>query len=485
MLNVHALKRFHLVGIGGINMSAVAKLLAKSGTSVTGSDLADSDAIKELRNLGIKIAIGPHDERNVPEDCQIVIHTSASREDNPEREAAFHRHLPDVSNFEFLGEWFKDKKIILVTGTHGKSTTTALLAAMCIQANLDPIVIIGSRLPNWPDANLRIGQSDLVIIEGDEYAKHFLSFHPSGLIINNIELDHTDIFADLDDVRHAFERLLRQTKKDATVVVNGESAEAMKAVKSIKLHGFKTITFGRRETVKLQSEAYDAMMENARVADATEVKIKYGAEDWNLKISLMGVHNAMNVTAAAVMAKELGASAEAIQKAVAGFKGLWRRMEFLGERAGAMVFSDYGHHPTAVRETLVGIKQAYPDKRVVLCFQPHHKNRTKHLFEEFAACFDQADILVLCEIYDVAGRDAAEDADVNSQKLLEAIKVKSPKLTAEYAPNPEAAVKQTFALLKPGDLCVFMGAGDIDAYLRSELEVASAIPPVAVGDHLP
>ena len=477
MLNVHVLKRFHLVGIGGINMSAVAKLLARSGITITGSDLADSEAIAELKSLGIKIAIGPHDERNVPEDCQMVIHTSASKEENPERQAAIHRHLSDISNFEFLGEWFKDKKIILVTGTHGKSTTTALLGQMCVKSNLDPTVIIGSRVPGWPDANLRVGKSDLVIIEGDEYAKHFLSFHPAGLIINNIELDHTDVFADLDDVRHAFERLLRQTKKDAVVVVNGESVEAMKAVKSIKLHGFKTITFGRRETVKLQSEAHDAMMESSRVKDATEIKIKFGIEDWNLKTSLMGTYNAMNVTAAAVMAKELGASSEAIQQATLDFKGIWRRMELLGERGGAKVFSDYGHHPTAVRESLTAVKQAYPDKRIVLCFQPHHKNRTKHLFDEFLNCFDQADALVLCEIYDVAGRDAAEDADVTSVMLLDAIKAKSPKIKAEYAPDPTAAIKQTFALLKPGDFCIFMGAGNLDAYLRNEL----ALTPAAAG----
>lgn len=469
-MNVHAWKRVHLVGIGGINMSAVAKLLSQSGIAVTGSDDHETPMATELIQHGFKIVIGPYDERNVPDDCQAVIHTSAAKEDNPERVAAKHRNLPDITNFEFLGEWFKDKEVILVTGTHGKSTTTALLAEMCIQANLDPTVIIGSRLSNWPDVNLRMGKSNLVIIEGDEYAKHFLSFHPSGLIINNIELDHTDVFVDLDDVRHAFERLLRQTKKGAIVVVNGESVEAMKAVTSIKLHELKTITFGRQETAKLQSQAFNAMVESARVKDVTEVKIKYGAEDWNLQTVLMGSFNAMNVTAAAVMAKQLGASLEAIQQAVVNFKGIWRRMELLGEQNGALIFSDYGHHPTAVRETLAAVKQAYPDKRLVLCFQPHHKNRTKHLFDQFISCFNQADILVLCEIYDVPGRSAAEDADVTSTKLLEAVKAQNSKLVSEYAPDPQSAIKQTFALLKPGGVCVFMGAGDIDAHLREQIQ---------------
>ncbi len=470
-MNVHAWKRIHLVGIGGINMSAVAKLLLASGATLTGSDLSESDNTNELKTKGIKIAIGPHDERNVPADCQALIHTSASRVDNPERVAAKNRNLPDISNFEFLGEWFKDKDVVLVTGTHGKSTTTALLGSICSAAGLDPTVIIGSKVAGWPDSNLRIGQSNLVIIEGDEYAKHFLSFHPKALIINNIELDHTDVFKDLDDVRHTFERLLRQTKHEAVIVVNGESEEVMKAVRTIKMHEMKVIRFGRKETIKLPSQAYEAIMNYNRGANVTNITIKYSGSERLLQTPLIGGFNAMNVVAAAVMAKELGAKDETIESAVKDFKGIWRRMELVGEQAGAPIYSDYGHHPTAVRETLTAVKQAFPDKRIVLCFQPHHKNRTKHLFDELVTCFDQADALVLCEIYDVPGRSAPEDADMTSQKLLEAIKAKNSKLASEYAPDPAAAIKQTFALLKPGDICIIMGAGDIDAVLREQMKI--------------
>lgn len=466
MLNVHTLKRIHLVGIGGISMSAVAKLLVHSGVSVTGSDVAESVITNELQSKGIKVAIGPHDERNVTDDCQAIIHTSAAGEDNPERIAAKGRHLPDLSNFEFLGEWFKEKKIILVTGTHGKSTTTALLGEMCIRGGLDPTVIIGSRVPDWPDANLRIGKSEIVIIEGDEYARHFLDFHPSALIINNIELDHTDIFKDVDDMRHTFERLLRQTKKGATVVVNGESEQAMKAVESIKLHDMKVVKFGRSSTVKLKSQSYDAMMESSHGTKGMEIKINFGAEKWKLESTLFGDFNAMNITAAAVLASELGAASEAIWTAVKEFRGIWRRMEFVGKFNGALVYSDYGHHPTAVRETLAGVKQAFPDNRIVLCFQPHHKNRTKHLFDDFISCFDLADALILCEIYEVAGRSAQEDADMSSLKLIDAMKGVTRCLQVEYAPDPDSAIKKTFELLQPNDICIIMGAGNIDTSLR-------------------
>lgn len=486
MYKVHAWKRIHLVGIGGINMSAVAKLLLASGAALTGSDLAASEFTDELKAKGVKIAIGPHDERNVQADCQAVIHTSASREDNPECLAAKHRHLPDISNFEFLGEWFIDKDVVLVTGTHGKSTTTALLGSICTVVGLDPTIVIGSKVAAWPDANLRIGQSNWVIIEGDEYAKHFLSFHPTALIINNIELDHTDVFKDMEDVRHTFERLLRQTKRGAVVVANGESEEVMKAVRTIKMHEMKVIRFGRQETIKLPSQAYEAVMNYNRGPNVTNISIKYNGSERLLQTPLIGGFNAMNITAAAVMAKELGVKDEAIESAVKDFKGLWRRMELIGEQAGVPVYSDYGHHPTAVRETLAAIKQAFPDKRIVLCFQPHHKNRTKHLFDELAICFDQADVLVLCEIYDVPGRSAPEDADMTSQKLLAAVdshlsSADSQRTTddrrlkiTEYAADPEAAVKQTFALLKPGDICIVMGAGDIDAHLREQMQKAKS-----------
>jgi UDP-N-acetylmuramate--alanine ligase len=479
MLKVHAWQRVHLVGIGGINMSAVAKLLLAAGAKVTGSDIAETDITKELAAKGVTIDIGPHDERHVPADCQAVIHTSAAPTNNPERIAAKNRHLPDVSNFEWLGAWFKEGyRVVLVTGTHGKSTTTALLGNMCIQAGLDPTVIVGSRLADWPDANLRLGKSDLVIIEGDEYATHFLEFHPAGLIVNNIELDHTDIFRDLDDMRHAFERLLRQTKHGSPVVVNGESAEAMKAVAAVKLHTMKIIRFGRRETIPFPSQAYEAITDPVLTGNERKIGLEFAGGKMELKTRLMGSFNAMNITAAAVMAKELGASDQAIAQAVEGFKGLWRRMEPVGEVNGAQVYSDYGHHPTAVRETLTAARLAFPDKRLVLCFQPHHKNRTRHLFDGFLTCFDQADVLVLCEIYDVAGRSASEDSDVTSQGLLEAIRNKAPDPEAlaprrlglmEYAPDPAAAVARTLALLEAGDVCIVMGAGDIDSALRNQL----------------
>ena len=482
MLNVKTWKRVHLIGIGGINMSAVAKLLVKAGTKVTGSDVKASEFTEQLEKLGVKIAIGPHDERNVPSDCQGVVHTSAAPDDNPERLAAKNRNLPDITNFEWLGSWFKGKEVVLVTGTHGKSTTTALLGQMCIAGGLDPTVVVGSKMPDWPDQNLRIGSSDLIIIEGDEYARHFLEFSPTALIVNNIELDHTDVYKDIDDIRKTFEKLFHQTKRSGTVVANGESEQVRLALKQfISTKLLKPIFFGtvaRPASHVPGSPKIEGDFEAETLIEwrdgMTSVAIKRADWSINLISPLMGRHNGMNVAAAALMAHALGVKDDAIQKTASEFKGIWRRMELLGERDGVKIFSDYGHHPTAVRANIDALRQAFPDKRLVLCFQPHHKNRTKQLFDDFTTCFDRADVLVLCEIYDVPGRSADEDADMTSQKLLDEINnvqrtsynVQRTLKQSEYAADPAAAVKRTLEILKPGDVCVFMGAGDMDAEVR-------------------
>jgi UDP-N-acetylmuramate--alanine ligase len=468
MKNIHAWKNVHLIGIGGINMSAVAKILLKAGVTVTGSDIYASEITKEMEDLGIKVTIGPNDERNVPDNCDGVIHTSAAPETNPERVAAKNRHITDINNFQWMGAWFKSSRTIVVTGTHGKSTVTSLLGMMCVEAGLDPTVIVGSKIPGWKDHNLRLGNSDLVIVEGDEYAKHFLEFHPEAVIINNMELDHTDVYADIDELRQTFERLIRQTKIGATIIANGEFEQIRSALKA------------QIVTRKLDAQYFGRDSKNDHKVSVTwkegmlHVTIKSKDNELNLTSNLIGTYNGLNLAAAALMARHLGVGDEAIQKVAETFPGIWRRMELVDEKNGVSIYSDYGHHPSAVSSVIAAVREAYPEKRLVLCFQPHHKNRTKHLWSDFVTCFDRADALILCEIYDVAGRAASEDADITSVKLLAEVKARDiarPLEYMEYAPDPESAVTQTLKLLKDGDICIFMGAGDIDSALRNNLTV--------------
>lgn len=457
-------------------MSAVAKILLKAGATATGSDVHESEITKEMEGLGIKVSIGPHDERNVPEKCDGVIHTSAAPDTNPERIAAKNRNITDINNFEWMGAWFKSSRTVVVTGTHGKSTVTSLLGMMCIEAGLDPTVVVGSKIPGWKDHNLHLGNSDLVIVEGDEYAKHFLEFHPEAIIINNLELDHTDVYANIDELRKTFERLIRQIKIGATIVANAEFEQVIEAIKplivtqKLKVNYFSRPNRYADKGLKFKDENIVKSEVGIEWKDEKlHVALKTGDDELKITSRLIGDYNGLNLASAALMARHLGASDEAIKKVAESFPGIWRRMELIGERNSVKIFSDYGHHPSAVTSVISAVHDAYPDKRLVLCFQPHHKNRTKHLWQDFVTCFDRADALVLCEIYDVVGRAAPEDADVTSQKLLQEIKARDitrPLEHMEYAPDPASAINQTLKLIKPGDICIVMGAGDIDTALR-------------------
>lgn len=467
-MEIKDIKAAHLVGIGGINMAAVAKLLLARGVRVTGSDMAENEQVGILRNKGIGIAVG-HDAKNVPEKCDVLIHTSAAPETNPERIEARQRGIPEMTNFRFLGEWTADQKVVLVTGTHGKSTTTAMLGAMLQAAGLDPTVILGSKLPDWPDGNLRLGKSDLWVIEGDEYARHFLEFKPYAALINNIELDHVDVYPSLDDYRNAFAEMLGKIQDGGILAANFGDENVARLLRE---HEAGLIGRGVR-VVKFASTSDEADAWTVEFDDADGglgLRLKKGNEEFRFVLRVHGSHNAMNAAGAALLALELGAAEDAVCQALADFNGIWRRFERLGELDGVFWYTDYAHHPTAVAATLAAAREAYPSKRIVACFQPHHRNRTRNLFAEFIPSADAADVLVLCEIYDVKGRDATEDAEMSSRLLVDAIRKhdaeRGVSRLVEYAPDPAAAVVKTKELSQSGDAVIIMGAGDIDDAVR-------------------
>ncbi|MFA5185614.1 MAG: UDP-N-acetylmuramate--L-alanine ligase [Patescibacteria group bacterium] len=465
-MEIRNIKAAHFIGIGGINMSAVAKLLLTNGVKVSGSDMAENEQTKILKDRGATIIFG-HAAANVPADAEVVIHTSAAPESNPERVEAKRRGIPEMTNFRFLGDWFKENKTIVVTGTHGKSTTTAMLGLALEKARFDPTVIVGSKVPGFADGNLKIGSSEYFVVEGDEYARHFLEFEPFGAIINNIELDHTDIYPTLAIYVDAFREMLSKIKDGGVVVANVGDANVAKLILS--------------EADKLAAKHVRVIGYNGQ--DENSWKIVYGKKDdamgfelakqnvnYRFNLRLPGTHNAINAAGAALMALQFGAPYHLIAEALEGFIGIWRRFESLGEINGAKVFSDYGHHPTAVSSTLAAAREVFPQSRIVLCFQPHHRNRTRNLFADFVPSFDGADVLVLCEIYDVKGRDAAEDAEVSSKQLVAAVMLRDAEnkrqRIVEFAPDPASAVVRTKALLQSGDTVIIMGAGDIDDEIR-------------------
>ncbi len=482
-MNIREIKSAHFVGIGGINISAVAKLLLAQGVRVSGSDQAENEQVRFLRERGAKVAIG-HSAENVPADAEVLIHTSAAPENNPEREEARRRGIPEMTNFRFLGEWFNDEKTILVTGTHGKSTTTGMLALMLIEAGFDPNVILGSKLPQFVDGNLRLSTkhevrgTNMFVIEGDEYARHFLEFQPYATLINNIELDHTDIYPTLEIYVDAFRELLDKMKDGGILVVNIGDERVFgllrKMQEVLKARRINVVTF--TDDADVEKAARDAGFSPWKVShsaadDSTEMQLSKDGVTYRFFLRVHGSHNALDAAGASLLALQLGAPYEKIAAALDRFTGIWRRFESLGEMNGAKVYSDYGHHPTAVAATLSAARELYPDSRLVLCFQPHHRNRTKNLFQDFVPSFDLADALVLCEIYDVAGRDASEDADVSSRQLVDAIKERDEERgverLVEFAADPESSIRRVKDLAKPGDVVIIMGAGDIDDAIRA------------------
>lgn len=453
----------HLIGIGGIHMSAVAKLLKHAGIAVSGSDVAESAMTQELLKRGIPVMIG-HAANRVPPETDLVVYSSAVPASNPERVEAERRNIRQQTNFEFLGEWTKEAQTIVVTGTHGKSTTTAMLSLMLLQGKKNPSVVIGSRVPFFADGNIRFGSDDLYVLEGDEYARHFLSFHPYGLIINNIELDHTDIFPTIESLVDTFRELLRQVRDNGFVVANADDprvetliGEERESLQARGIHIFK-FGFGAHADVGITDYA-------SKPGEQVFVLRDERGTLTRLSLLVPGRMNVMNAAAAAAMAMHLGISIEDVRKALTTYRGIWRRFEKVGERDGITVISDYGHHPTAVRVNLDASKSFFPGKRIILCYQPHHRNRTKALFADFISAFDKADAVILVEIYDVAGRDASPDQDVSSRDLQEAVLKhdadRGVNRPVEYASTPTDALGLLRRWRKTNDLIIVMGAGDI------------------------
>lgn len=446
-------------------MSAVAKLLIASGVRVSGSDLSSNEQT-EILKARADIKIGEASE-HIPADCELIIYTSAAPATNKERMAGAERKIPELTNFAFLGEWFLNAKTIMVAGTHGKSTATAMLGLILEKAKLDPTVVVGSKVPAFAEGNLRLGSSDLFVIEGDEYARHFLEFHPHGLILNNLELDHVDVYKDIDSIKETFSELISQVKDNGIIVANAGDkniADLMEAERgALANRGVRVILFGAEEAGawKVTSRQED---------EFRTVTIEKPGVTYRFNLSVPGNFNAFNASGAVLMAEALGVSYPDAGFALQTFKGIWRRFEFLGEVNGAKIYSDYGHHPTAVSETLKAARESFPERKILMCFQPHHRNRTKSLFLDFVPSFDLANELVLAEIYDVAGRDNKEDEKISSRDLADAVvrhdADRGVKRNIEFAESPLAGATRIIEMAKPGDVVICMGAGDIDAEIR-------------------
>jgi UDP-N-acetylmuramate--alanine ligase len=461
-------KHVHLIGIGGIHVGAVAKLLSANGVMISGSDAVDHDLVRELRDAGFKIAIGHHAD-NIPDLAEAVVFSHAVREDNPELIEAKHRGIPTIDTHAFLGMMFEEAKQIVVTGTHGKSTTTSMLGVALSAIGESPTVVVGTKVPSFADGNVRVGREDLLVVEGDEYRCHLLSYQPTILIVTNIEYDHPDAFPTVDSYIGLFRDALEHVRDNGAIIYSTDDRESVKLIQEARqrlgIRGIRVIGLGSKGQVTISEPTSDR--------DGWTTELRIGAsEALQLHLMIPGAMNARNAVMA-LLASSVLCTEERLDdlvESLATFPGCWRRFERVGTLNGAIIISDYGHHPTEISETLKAAKLAYPDRRVILCFQPHHRNRTRGLFNDFIPSFDLADVLLLEEIYDVPGRELPEDAGISSSQLVTAVKERDAGFGrdrhVEFIPDLETAEKAIRDIATPQDLIIVMGAGTIDGVAR-------------------
>jgi len=458
----------HFVGIGGIGMSGIAEILHNLGYAVQGSDIADNANVKRLRGLGIAIAIG-HEAANLGE-AQVVVISSAVKPDNPEVAAARARLIPVVRRAEMLGELMRLKWAIAVAGTHGKTTTTSMVAAMLDAAGLDPTVINGGII-NAYGTNARLGQGEWMVVEADESDGTFLKLPSTIAVVTNIDPEHLDHWGSFERLKDGFESFVENIPFYGFAVLCIDHPEVQAMIPRVSDRRIVTYGLSPQADVRALSirsgsggTAFDAV-----IADRAGGPARHLAD---LRLPMFGDHNVQNALAAIAIAHEMAFDEDAIRKALAGFSGVKRRFTRTGEAQGITVIDDYGHHPVEIAAVLKAARKATAGS-VIAVVQPHRYTRLINLFEDFCTCFNDADCVVVAEVY-AAGESPIEGASRDS--LVEGLRAHGHRKVMALA-KPDELAPLVRRIGKPGDLVVCLGAGNITAWanaLPGELEKLGA-----------
>lgn len=436
-------KSIHLVGIGGVSMSALAELLLHLGAKVTGSDRAQSEVTERLTSLGAAITYA-HLPENV-EDADLVIRTAAVHDDNPEIAHARELGIPVLERAQAWGSIMTAyRNAICVAGTHGKTTTTSMLTLIGMQCGVDPTVMVGSNLPAI-GGTLRIGAHDCFIAESCEYTNSFLSFHPTVAVVLNVDADHLDFFKDIDDIIHSFHRFCELVPENGAIVVNHDSANALKSVSGIDR---TCITFGSTP----EADIYPENVTDRHGYYSFDV-MHHGKLFTHVDLSVPGYHNMLNALASCAVCLFLGLDAAASSEGLKQFTGSSRRFQLTGHTAsGAMVIDDYAHHPTEMKATLKTAREMDYD-RIICVFQPHTYSRTKALLPEFIDALKLCDKAILADIY--AAREQ-NTYGISSKDIADALD------SGEYYDSFDKIEARLLEIAKPGDLIITMGAGNVN-----------------------
>ncbi len=442
------LGRVHFVGIGGIGMSGIAEVLLTLGYQITGSDLADNDTTRRLRELGAEVFFG-HDAAHVGADTSVVVISSAVAASNPEVVQARARRVPVIPRAEMLAELMRVKCAVGVAGAHGKTTTTSLVAAVMSAGELDPTLVIGGRLKSLGGTNARLGRSRYMVVEADESDGSFLLLRPTVAVVTNIDREHMNHYGTMENLRAAYVAYINAVPFYGQAVLCLDCPEIAALLPQIRK---PYVTYGTSMDADLRAEN----IEFHGLASSFDV-VARGKALGRVRVAMPGEHAVRNALAAMAVGMDFGLAFERCADALASFEGILRRFEIKGEAAGITVVDDYGHHPTEIRATLKAARLGYPGRRVVAVFQPHRYSRLADLFDLFASCFDDADTVVLTDVY-AAGEQPIDGFDGPSLARA-AGGVHRGEVVFEAAGADLA--ERVAARLRDGDLVVTLGAGDV------------------------
>lgn len=449
----------HFMGIGGAGMCALAELVLRSGGRVSGCDLKKSPTLSDLERLGARIEVG-HDAAHLAGAAALVV-TSAVPRTHPEIVAARESGIPTLKRAEALGSWVAQGTVVAIAGTHGKTSTTAMATEALAVAGRDPTGVVGGRVGGW-EGNLRFGRSSLFVVEADEYDRSFLHLAPDVAVVTNVEPDHLDVYGDYAGVRAAFVDFVRRARRGGRVVLCADDAGAASLVPVV---GRAAYTYGTAPGAMLRATDVSVRPNGARCTVFEE-----GRRVGILALSRGGRHSLLNALGAAGAARALGAEWSAILQGLAGFRGVGRRFEILGEVAGVTVVDDYAHHPTEIRATLAQARAVHPGARLVAVFQPHLYSRTRDFTVEFGSALAGADVVWVTDVF--PAREApipgvSGEIVANAARRAGATEV---RYHASLATLADALLED----LRPGDVVITLGAGSIESLgprLLERLEV--------------
>lgn len=443
-----SVKKIHFVGIGGIGMSGIAEILLSQGFEVSGSDIAESQNTNYLSNLGIEIFIG-HRAENVA-SAEVVVYSSAIKpKENVETCEANRLGIPLIRRAEMLAEVSRLNYCAAVAGTHGKTTTTSMLGLILIKAGIDPTVIVGGRLRDFGGTNARLGKGQWTLVEADEYDRSFLQLLPTVSIINNVEPEHLDIYEDFNDIKSTFTEFANKVPFYGFVAVCLDDDGVKDILARINK---KIITFGlsRQCDMRADKVIFDGSGSSCEVYWQRK---KLG----KLSISIPGEHNIKNALAAITVAINMGIDFSVAAEALAEFKGVYRRFDIRGDKQGVTVVDDYAHHPTEVEATLIAARGSYGERRIVCAFQPHTFTRTQALYRDFARTFDNADVLIVTDVYPAREKPI----DGVTGKLIADAAIAYGHTNVHYIPDMKELNQRLIEILRVGDVFITLGAGNI------------------------